>query len=171
MRRSLVLCLLLALALAACGDATPSATSAPAEATLAPTAEPTAAPTDTVTLPTEETPAEPTAVEAAPTDTALPQPTEAAAAPRFSADVLPILQANCGSCHGRSGGLAVTSVADLLAGGNGGPAIVAGDGVASLLVRRINGEVNPRMPLGGDALPAEQIETIMAWIDAGALDD
>jgi mono/diheme cytochrome c family protein len=97
-----------------------------------------------------------------------------AAAPSYTRDVRPILQNYCQGCHqpaSLSSGLDLTSVAGFQKGGKHGPAFVAGKPDESLAIRYISGAMQPRMPLGGEALKAEQIETIRAWITAGALDD
>lgn len=107
-------------------------------------------------------------------DSSVQGPVEEPAAPTFAANVRPILQANCTSCHGGSlqyGELDLSSHAALLAGGSLGPAVVPGQADSSRLVGRLELE-NPalRMPLGG-RLSENQIDTIREWIDAGALDD
>ena len=92
----------------------------------------------------------------------------------FSRDVLPILNSNgCSGCHGGNGGLTVTSVSALLAGGDHGPAVIPGNADSSNLVRKL---LDPppfgsRMPLGGSALPAATINVIRAWINEGALNN
>ena len=56
------------------------------------------------------------------------------------ADVLPILQARCVVCHGKSkqsGGLDLRTQASRLAGGESGPAIVPGKPDESLLIRKV----------------------------------
>ena len=94
-----------------------------------------------------------------------------AATVSFSQQVLPILSAKgCTGCHGGSGGLIVGTVADLLKGGNHGPAVVAGDGAGSNLVKKL---ISPppfgqRMPLGGSQLPDSTINVIKTWINEGA---
>jgi len=91
-------------------------------------------------------------------------------APSFETDVLPILEQRCQACHNDSNpqaGLALSSAQALLAGGKSGPAVVAGDAAASLLIGRISG-AKPTMPPIGEPLSAEQVERIQAWIDAGA---
>src|SRR5690349_7989699 len=60
----------------------------------------------------------------------------------FRESIRPMLQDRCASCHSRvggktKGGLSVDSLADLLAGGEGGPAIVRGHPEQSLLLRAI----------------------------------
>jgi len=101
-------------------------------------------------------------------------PAGPAAAPTWSADVRPLLQTQCAVCHTpgfASGGLDLGSYAGVLAGGDGGPAVVAGDAGASPLVERLEtDDTARRMPLGGQ-LSAPQIATVRQWIDAGALED
>ncbi len=70
----------------------------------------------------------------------------------------------CGTCHGFTtvGGLSLASYELALAGGNNGPAIVPRDPEASLLVV-VQG-------LGGHPgqLTPEELEEVIAWIEAGA---
>jgi len=92
----------------------------------------------------------------------------------FRNDVLPILSgAGCTGCHGVNGGLTVTSVAALLAGGDHGPAVVPGDAASSNLVRKLSPTppFGSRMPLGGPYLPDASVGVIRAWINEGALDN
>jgi hypothetical protein len=89
----------------------------------------------------------------------------------FSRQVLPILTAKgCTGCHGGSGGLVVGTVADLLKGGNHGPAVAAGDGAGSNLVKKLIAPppFGQRMPLGGSPLPDSTINVIRTWINEGA---
>ncbi len=88
----------------------------------------------------------------------------------FEKDIRPIFKAACFQCHGeggeREGGLDVRLVRTMLAGGDSGPALVAGDGEASLLLQRIvNGEMPPD---SAHRLSRNQVETVRRWIDAGA---
>lgn len=89
----------------------------------------------------------------------------------FQGDVLPLLQANCTTCHPPFGGLDLTSYAGVLAGGQSGPVVTPGDPAGSLIIQRLNGTITPQMPLGGTPLPATQIQTIADWISEGALDN
>ncbi|MBY0502830.1 MAG: hypothetical protein K2X03_02905 [Bryobacteraceae bacterium] len=101
-------------------------------------------------------------------------PCLAAAEPSFYRDVRPILQQQCASCHrpgGASSGLDVTTYSALAAGGKRGAAFVAGQADESLTVKYLLAVAQPRMPLGGAALPNDQVELIRAWINAGAKDD
>ncbi len=89
----------------------------------------------------------------------------------FSSDVLPIFSgAGCTGCHGGSGGLVVTSVAALLAGGDHGPAIVPGDAAASNIIKKLSPSppFGSRMPLGGPYLADTTIGVIRTWINEGA---
>jgi hypothetical protein len=89
----------------------------------------------------------------------------------FDRQVHPILAAKCFSCHSqekRSGGLSLAAYSDALNGGRSGAAVKPGDSGASLMVRRITGEMQPRMPLGGEPVSAAEIATIRSWIDQGA---
>jgi hypothetical protein len=63
--------------------------------------------------------------------------------------------------------LNLSSRAAVLKGGQKGPALIPGNAVASLLYRRVTGQDQPQMPLGGKLSPAE-IATIEKWIDEGA---
>jgi len=89
----------------------------------------------------------------------------------FALDVLPILEDACTICHGGAGGLALESYEALSLGGNSGPAVVPFEPDASLLVRRIEGTVPPRMPPDAPPLTAAEIERIRTWIAEGARDN
>jgi hypothetical protein len=90
----------------------------------------------------------------------------------YERKVHPILAAKCWSCHSqekRSGSLSLATLADVLAGGRSGAAIKPGSAATSLLVRRVIGEVQPRMPIGAQALPArghERAQIMKQQIDA-----
>lgn len=60
------------------------------------------------------------------------------------------------------------SYALLMKGGKDGAVIVPGKSSESRMVKMLEGEIQPRMPYGGDALPAADIALVKAWIDAGA---
>ena len=49
--------------------------------------------------------------------------------------------------------------------------VEAGNSANSLLIKILKGEVNPRMPLNGNPLPAATIDSIAKWIDQGALNN
>ncbi len=91
----------------------------------------------------------------------------------FNADVRPILNKRCMSCHGgvkRSGKLSLlTRDNALLAGETGNPAIVPGDAEASELIFRINhSDPEMRMPLDGPPLTQQEIDIITKWVNQGA---
>ena len=99
-------------------------------------------------------------------------PALAAADPGFfTAAVRPILARRCHACHGpdtAEAGLRLDTRAGIAAGGRSGSAIAPGDADASLLlqaVRRV--EETLAMP-PEERLPADEIATLAAWIDAGA---
>ena len=65
---------------------------------------------------------------------------EAAKPAYYTAQVKPILDANCARCHGgenHRGGLNMDTREALLKGGHHGPAIVPGDGAKSMMVKLI----------------------------------
>ena len=90
----------------------------------------------------------------------------------FNRDIAPIFEKSCITCHNANlaqAKLRLDSEAAVLAGGVSGPVIVPGKSGDSLLVKRILGTTDsPRMPMGGAALPAEQVQLIRRWIDDGA---
>ena len=43
-----------------------------------------------------------------------------------------------------------------------------GNSTNSLIIKILKGEVSPRMPFNGNALPAVTIDSIAKWIDLGA---
>lgn len=95
----------------------------------------------------------------------------AASKPSYSADVAPILNKNCGSCHSSTqhkSGLIIDNYETLMKGGRHGRVIVAHDAKGSRLMQMIEGEIDPQMPLESDPLPAAEIATLKSWIDAGA---
>lgn len=157
-RNTLVsLSLLAAMLLNACG-------------TSAPVAEPPAAETQT-----PDTLAEPTAVAEILPATEAPAEPEPAPAPQadnasvsFSADVMPILQDSCISCHGgqrTSAGLDLKSYASLMSGGQDGLAVIPGDAASSPLVTLSE---SGKMPKRGSKLTPEQIQILKDWVNAGA---
>ena len=96
------------------------------------------------------------------------------AAVSYFKEIRPILQRQCQGCHqpaSKQGDLMLTSYEAFKAGGHSGPVWVAGQPDQSLVVAHITGGKQPRMPLGGDPLTAEQIGLFSRWIAAGAQDD
>jgi cytochrome b subunit of formate dehydrogenase len=81
----------------------------------------------------------------------------------FVSDVLPMFEANCASCHAEMalGGLQVTEYDSLAAGGQSGPAFVAGLPDESLIVSMMQ-ETHPATLSGDD------LQLLVDWITAGA---
>lgn len=94
----------------------------------------------------------------------------------FEDDILPILRRNCLACHSRSerqGDLVLETRAEILAGGDTGPAIVPEKGEESLLVSLAAHRREPVMPPAGNdvaahALSSEELGLLRLWIDQGA---
>jgi mono/diheme cytochrome c family protein len=101
------------------------------------------------------------------TSTGTPQ----AGTPSFNSDVLPIFEDNCAVCHGTMGGWNASTFIDVMTTGIHAPVVEPGDADNSLLVQKLlgtqtNGSSMP--PLG--KLSESQIQVIIDWINAGALD-
>jgi hypothetical protein len=64
-------------------------------------------------------------------------------------------------------GLNLSTAESIRSGGQHGPALVPGKADESRLYRRITGQEQPAMPLGGKLADSE-ISTLKAWIDSGA---
>ena len=100
----------------------------------------------------------------------LPAP---AAAFDFAADIKPLFEQSCVKCHGeekQKGGLRVDSREALLTGGDSGAAIVEGKSGESRLIHhtaRLD-EDTAMPPKKEEALTAEQVGKLRAWIDGGA---
>jgi uncharacterized membrane protein len=154
---TLIVLALFAMLLAACAAPTAAPTTVP---TLAPTLAPTDVPTEAVV----------------PTDTVQPSPTETqaaapAAAISFANDIMPILQNRCFNCHGGEStreGLSFASYETLMAGSQNGAVLVAGDAANSLLAQQL---LNGKMPKRGPKLTPAEVQLIIDWINAGALNN
>ena len=88
----------------------------------------------------------------------------------FRQQLLPILQAQCASCHDGptpQNNFSVSSLESLLRGGKNGPAVVPGSARDSLLMQYVRGERMPQMPLGG-ALTAPVILQLAEALDSMA---
>ena len=104
----------------------------------------------------------------------VPVPMPAAAKPvvgkatgvSFSRQVAPILASSCGGCHiaGRKGGFQMMSYEGLMKTGM----VQRGAGQASRLVEVI---LTGDMPRGGGKVSAENVATLIRWIDSGAACD
>ena len=94
----------------------------------------------------------------------------------FERDILPILRRNCLACHSRSerqGDLVMETRAEILAGGDTGPAIVLEKGEESLLFTLAAHRREPVMPPAGNdvaavALAPAELGLLRLWIDQGA---
>jgi len=92
----------------------------------------------------------------------------------FAAQINPILDANCVSCHGESkaqAGLRMDSYDLLMKGGKDGPIIVAGSPDKSLLVQRVTLPPDHKLFMPAEGKPPlrlEEIALIRAWIQQGA---
>jgi hypothetical protein len=91
----------------------------------------------------------------------------------FEKKIRPVLVEHCYSCHSAGakklrGGLLLDSRAALQKGGDSGPALVAGDAAASLLVKALRYD-ELKMPPSGK-LPARVVADFEAWIRRGAVD-
>lgn len=94
----------------------------------------------------------------------------------FEKEILPILQKNCLACHSaseRQGGLILESPLTILKGGDSGPAVVAGKGLESLLIKVASHQLDPVMPptdndVAASNLTSQNLGLISLWIDQGA---
>lgn len=87
----------------------------------------------------------------------------------FEAQVRPVLVEKCLPCHGENGasGLRLDSRAGALKGGKRGPAVVAGDPAASLLMQAVRGAGALKMPPTGP-LSAGEVAALETWVRQGA---
>ena len=88
----------------------------------------------------------------------------------FRDKVAPILETRCVRCHGDlapKGGLNLTTLSELLEGGETGPAVVPNKPDESVLLDKISGNL-PEMPLKEKPLSAAEVAGIRAWIEHGA---
>jgi WD40 repeat protein len=94
----------------------------------------------------------------------------------FQKEVLPILASNCLACHNKTkakAGLILETPADMLKGGDTGPAIVAKKGAESLLLLAAAHQGELAMPPKDNKVAAvdltpQQLGLIKLWIDQGA---
>ena len=98
---------------------------------------------------------------------------------RFNTDVLPILRQKCLACHSaseREGELVLETPATMLKGGDTGPAVIAGNGNESLLLKLASHSGEPFMPppdndVAAKPLTSEELGLLKLWIDQGATAD
>ncbi len=94
----------------------------------------------------------------------------------FYRDVLPLFRENCLPCHNRTtskADLILETPADLLKGGESGPALVTGQSTNSLVLKVSAHLEKPRMPpkenkVNAVPLTPEQLGILALWIDQGA---
>lgn len=90
----------------------------------------------------------------------------------FTADIAPILQSACGSCHqgaGAKGGFAVDSLASVLKGGNTyGKVIAPGMVAKSPLLTIVSGKDEDLPSPEKHRLPPKQVQLVERWISQGA---
>ncbi len=91
----------------------------------------------------------------------------------FENEIRPILVEHCLTCHGNDekklrGGLHLTSRADILRGGDSGPAMVTGKPDESRLIAAVRYE-DFEMPPQGQLKPSE-IDALVKWVEMGAPD-
>ncbi len=89
----------------------------------------------------------------------------------FAHQIVPILRKHCGSCHtgdAKKGGFSLNTRAELLAGGESGPAVVIGKSGGSELIARVtSSDADLKMPPDGPRVPADQVPLLKRWIDSG----
>ncbi len=81
-------------------------------------------------------------------------------------DVAPLFETKCGTCHNEqaaTGGLVLTTYEGIMAGGANGAVVVPDDAEASLLVQVQRGEHFAK-------LSDDELQTVIGWINAGALE-
>ncbi len=135
----------------------------PGSATKVPAAVGAVAPTETV-APTEIV---------APTEPVAPTETLAAVAGAvsFSKDIAPILESRCLSCHGgekTSADLSMKTYDALMTGSENGVVLIPGDADNSLLIKLL---LTNKMPKRGPKLLPAQVQLLIDWVKAGALNN
>ena len=92
--------------------------------------------------------------------------------PNYQDDILPILEQSCNSCHNTDkakGGLDLTSMHGIMAGGSSGETAIPEDSANSLLYLLTARLEEPHMPPRGDKIEKAQLNAIKLWIDQGLL--
>lgn len=100
---------------------------------------------------------------------------EAEGEPSFAADIQPLFQEHCAACHSAAeplGGWDGSSYTGVMESGDHAPVIIPADPESSMLLQKLQGtqSVGSQMP-PGELLPAEQIQMVIEWIQAGASDN
>ncbi|HEY5729445.1 MAG TPA: cytochrome b/b6 domain-containing protein [Anaerolineales bacterium] len=136
--------------------------------TATPTLTPVPTLTSTPTLPPTETPL-PTATTvalASEEPSATPE-TAIADGPTWDGQVGPLFADKCTTCHGSlaSGGLTLTTYADALNGGAGGPLFIAGDATNSIIITKFESGTHTYAEL-----TSEELALVAEWINGGGLE-
>ena len=91
----------------------------------------------------------------------------------FDTQIRPLLQQRCVECHGakkQKGELRLDAKLFAFKGGHDGPAIVSGKAADSPLFQRVTSiDEDTRMPPEGKPLSKEEVATLKAWIESGAV--
>ncbi|HEX3656819.1 MAG TPA: PSD1 and planctomycete cytochrome C domain-containing protein [Pirellulales bacterium] len=90
---------------------------------------------------------------------------------QFERDVRPLLVKHCVACHGPKkshNGLRVDGRAELLKGGDSGPAVVPGQPEKSLLIEAVEHRSFEMPPAPAEPLKAQEIAALELWIRNGA---
>ena len=94
------------------------------------------------------------------------------AKPNFQDDIIPVFEQSCNSCHNPDrarGGLDLTSINAILAGGSSGEVSIPGDPDSSLLYLLPARLQEPHMPPRGEKIEKAQLSLIKNWIAQGML--
>ncbi len=89
----------------------------------------------------------------------------------FQDNIDAIFRNRCNSCHNTDtakGGLVLETYGAMMQGGGSGEVIEPGDADNSWLFLLVSHEESPQMPPNSPRIPDEELETLRAWIDAGA---
>lgn len=90
-------------------------------------------------------------------------------------EVRPLLQVHCSGCHmpaNKMSGLDITAYVGIARGGaKYGSSVAKGAPENSPLVNLVTGKMEPRMPMGGEALAADAVALLERWVREGAEDD
>ena len=92
--------------------------------------------------------------------------------PNFQDDIIPVFEQSCNSCHNPDrarGGLDLTSINAILAGGSSGEVSLPGDPDGSLLYLLPARLQEPHMPPRGEKIEKSQLLLIKNWIAQGML--
>ena len=97
----------------------------------------------------------------------------------YTDDVAPVLAKHCVECHvpGQMGaedsGLLMDSYASVMKGSRFGPVVNPGSAMTSSLYILMSGvdRLEVKMPHGRKTISSEEIETVRAWIDNGAVEN